>query len=193
MFLSDQKLNDPNYENLKMLSFAYQPGISEALVSPVYGVIVDFVIDPFSTERKFLACYNSGFSAFYSTQNGGNINGHIFKPTEDIESQSFELFIASTSKRFPDNAIAEKSIQLIAEAADFLSHTQENVNFTDQQNVQLWFLTSSGAFSATADIFEIQDKSSVWTGFFQNAFAIYTELESAISSNQIKAALRTNW
>lgn len=179
MYLSDQKLTDPNYANLKMLSFTYQPSPSEAPPAAVYGIIVEFGIDPFSHERNFLACYESGFAAFYSTQSGGNINGYSFRHSEEVVLKSFEKFIGSASESFPDPAISYKSRELLVKAADYLAHTEEASRITDQQDVQFWFLTPSGTVSGKADVFEIRMKTSLWSGLFKEVNALFDVLVTA--------------
>jgi hypothetical protein len=176
MLLSDQKIADPNYANLKMLSFTYQPSPSDTPPSAVYGMIVEFGIDPFSNERNFISCYDSGFAAFYSNKSGGNINGNLFKHSEEVALKSFEQFIGSTSENFPEPAIAYKSREVLRKAAEYLKYTEVPSNVGDQQDVQFWFLTPSGTVTGKADVFEIRMKTSVWSGLFKEVHALFNDL-----------------
>jgi len=180
MFLSKQdKPNDPNYSQLKMLSFAYNPSHLGSSSPTVYGVIVEFINDPFSAEQQFVTCYDSGFSAAYSTQHGGNINGKAFpKYNDETSISSFELFIGSTAEQFPDTLIAQRSKGLVEVASEYLKYTREAIHVKGQEDVQFWFLTSAGICTGKANIFEIKDKSSVWTNLFNEAFAISKQLHT---------------
>ena len=179
MLLSDQKLADPNYANLKMLSFTYQPSPSDTPPSAVYGIIVEFGIDPFSSERNFISCYDSGFAAYYSSKSGGNINGKLFKHSEEVALKSFEQFIGSTSENFPAPAISYKSRELLSKAAEYLKYTEEPSRTADQQDVQFWFLTPSGTVAGRADVFEIRMKTSVWSGLFKEVHSLFNDLVKA--------------
>jgi hypothetical protein len=95
----NRKSLDPNYAHLHMLSFAYNPSSIGPQVPFTYGVIAEFISDPFSSQRKFLTCYDTGFVAVYSTHNGGNINGHTRLDYSEIaQLASFEQFIAAQSE-----------------------------------------------------------------------------------------------
>jgi hypothetical protein len=179
MFISDKENpEDPNFDPLKMLSFAYQPLFGERPVKHVYGIIMEFRSDPFSSERKFLTCYDSGFSAYYSTHHGGNINGKDFPDHNEItQLASFEHFISSTTEIFPNPAIAKRSKHLLKSASEYLDYTSPVVHPGSQEEVQIWFLTHSGVLSARAHIFEIKNKSSVWAKFFKDAVSICKDLE----------------
>lgn len=179
MFLSNQeKSDDPNYAYLKMISIAYKPEVLGPSKTSVFGVVMEFFTDPFSSEQKLLVCYDSGFSGFYTTQNGGNINGRILKYTEQTELSSFEFFMTSVNEEFPDPLISRKSGKLIDSAAGYLKHTMQGIKPIGSQEVQIWFLTPFGIVSGAAHIFEIKDKQSVWTRFFNDAFSISKDLES---------------
>lgn len=179
MFLTNQENpDDPNYAFLKMLSFAYQSETPRPPANSVFGVVIEFFADPFSSEQKLLVCYSSGFSSIYTTQNGGNVNGRTLKYTQQIEPSTFECFIASVKEEFPDLLILKRSRRLLNLAADYLKHTTEGNKPHGSHEVQIWFLTHSGIVSGSAHIFEIKDKQSVWTKFFNEAFSISKELES---------------
>ena len=188
MFTSDRKLNDPNYANLKMLSFSYKPSPGETIPT-VYGAIIEFATDPFSTERNFLVGYDSGFCAYYSTQNGGNINGDIVEYTGNLEFKAFEQFIASSNVRFPDASIASKSTQLVSKATGFLKHTKAVEMMSDEEAVQIYFLTSSGVFSATADLLQIKNKKSPWFAFFNEVNSIFDDIQLFSKNKTVKTTV----
>lgn len=179
MFLTNhEKPDDPNYAYLKMLSLAYKPEVLGAPETSIFGVVIEFFAGPFSSERKLLVSYSSGFCSFYTTQNGGNINGSTLKYTEKAELSPCENFIATVNEKFPDHSISEKSGKLIDSAAEYLIHTIAGIHPEGSQEVQIWFLTHSGIVSGSAHFFEIMDKQSVWTKFFNDAFSISKDLES---------------
>ena len=177
---------DPNYAHLHMLSFAYNPSNFGPHVPFTYGVIAEFISDPFSSQRKFLTCYNTGFVAFYSTQNGGNINGHTQLPYSEVaQLASFEQFIAAQSDITEQSdtgdgfSLRRRSKQLVEKAGGYLEYTKETINIKEHQEVQFWLLTSSGVFSGGADLFEIRDKTSVWTDLFNQVQSIAKDCQSA--------------
>lgn len=179
MFLTNQeKPDDPNYAYLKMLSLAYRPEILGPAKSNIFGVVIEYFADPFSSEQKLLVCYDSGFSGIYTTQNGGNVNGRTLKYTGQTELSSFEFFMASVNEDFPDQLISEKTAKLISSAAEYLKHTTQGAKPNGSQEIQIWFLTHSGIVCGAAHTFEIKDKQSVWTKFFNDAFTISKDLES---------------
>lgn len=180
MILSGKgKLNDPNYAHLHMLSFAYNPSTIGSQVPFIYGIIAEFISDPFSTERKFLTCYDTGFTAFYTTQNGGNINGHTsLEYSEVAQLTSFEQFISAQAEIDADHSLCNRAKQLVETAASYLKHTKETIDIKEHQEVQFWLLTSSGIFSGGAHFFEIKNKTSVWTDLF-------TEVQSISKESQL--------
>jgi hypothetical protein len=187
MLPTDQQLTDPNYANLKMVSFTYKPSLSGTPPPAVYGIIVEFCTDPFSSDRNFIACYDSGFAAFYSTQSGGNINGNLYNHSGEVVLKSFERFIGSLAESHPDPSISYKSRKLLTKAVNYLKYTEEASNITDQQDVQFWLLTSDGTFTAKADVFEIRMKTSVWSGLFKEVHSLFNDLVTAGAGKKGKA------
>ena len=177
MFTTDHKPTDPNYANLKRLSFTFKPA-PFASAGHIYGLIVEFGTTALSSDRQFVTCYSTGFCAFYSTQNGGNINGTTLKHTEVQGLSSFEQFISSTPESFPDAAIAKKAINVLTKAADVLIHTQEATKVADSKDVQVWLLTSSGIFSRSIDDLQLKTKGSVWLGFLKEVNSILADLQA---------------
>lgn len=185
---NQEKPNDPNYANLKMLSFAYTPQQLSNSTQLVYGLVVEFSSDPFSVEKKFLTCYDSGFTAFYTTHHGGSINGNAcLDYSQTVEPSSFELFMASTTEQFPDATISKKTKQLLIDACDYIKYTKEEFNSRDNMEVKFWLLTCSGVFSAGVNFFEVEDKSSVWTNLFNDAYAIGLTLPCGVSDKGKKS------
>ena len=187
MFISDKENSgDPNYEHLKMLSFAYQPCYLGRPVNNIYGFIIEFISEHFKTEKKFLACYDSGFLACYSTHHGGNINGKEFPDcNDDNQLASFEHFISSANDMFPDPIIAKRSRLLLKNCDDYLTHTIEGNSVMEDKEVQIWLLTHSGVVSGGANSFEIKNKRSVWTKFYKEAVSICKDLEMFGRSKRI--------
>jgi hypothetical protein len=179
MFLSEkEKSEDPNYVHLKMLSFAYQPCYLGLPVDNIYGIVIEYTSEHLNSEKKFLACYDSGFSAYYSTHHGGNINGKEFTEyNEFTHLASFEHFIASTNDMFPDPFIAKRSKQLLRNSADYIIHTTAGDNILEDKAIKIWILTHSGVVSGGANFFEIKNKSSVWTKLYKEAVSICKDLE----------------
>ena len=168
-----EKPNDPNYAPLKMLSFAYTPQPLTSTMPLVYGMIVEFNTDPFSVEKMFLTCYNSGFAAFYSTYSGGNINGNPpLGYSQTVEQSSLELFIGGTRDEFPDVTISNRIRQLLTDACNYLKYTDETIDISHEKEVKFWLLTSAGVSSAAVNLFEVKDKSSVWTNLFNEVYSI---------------------
>src|SRR5215217_6401111 len=119
MYLSDKEKADPNYAHLKMLSFAYQPSYIGVPAMSIYGIIIEYLSDPFTSERKLLTCYDSGFTTYYSTHQGGNINGNEYRAySEHSELSSFEQFISATNEPFPHPGIAKRAKQLLKISAE---------------------------------------------------------------------------
>lgn len=186
MILSDKgKLHDPNYAHLHMLSFAYNPSNIGHEIPFTYGLVAEYITDPFLSERKFLTCYDSGFAACYSTHNGGSINGNTnLEYSRIAQLTSFEQFISAQTENAQSETMSEGSLykrskQLVATAANYIKHTKEVIDIKEHQEVQFWLLTSSGIFSGGAHFFEVRNKTSVWTDLFNEVQSIVKDCQSA--------------
>jgi hypothetical protein len=191
MYSTDHKPTDPNYANLKRLSFTFKPAPFTSS-KHIYGVIVEFGTTAFSSERQFVTFYSTGFCAFFSTQNGGNVNGATFKHTEIQGLDSFEQFISTTPERFPDAAIAKRAINVLNKAADLLTHTQESTKVADSEDIQVWLLTSSGIFSRSIDDLQLRTENSVWVGFLKEVNSVLADLQAYEANKMVTRVISSN-
>lgn len=188
MNLSEKEnCDDADYLHLKTLSFAYRPCYTGQPATNIFGIVIELKGKQLH-EKKLLACYDSGFSACFSSHQKANINGKEFPQLGGVHKlEAFEHFISVTNEMYPDPRITRRSKALLKSSAQYLPLTTCDNTIYQSREIKFWFLTHSGVLCGGANNFEIQNKSSVWTKFHKEAVSLYKDLEMFRNGENILA------
>jgi hypothetical protein len=159
--VSDKNNKDNPYEGLRKMAFTmnlHKLGLS-LNDSEIFGVIMDWDI---GSGIVTLVAYKTGDASIYLSSGGGVIGGG------------------------PNPNVNRAAILFVEQAKNYIDKSKRMYAFPlpDKNCVRFYFLTANGKFCVQENFLEIQNQSSTYADYFNEANNLIAELRQTVENRE---------